>query len=116
MYLELLDFDNKKQFLSFSGHFKDIELPGAYALAGLSDQKKFAAIKFVELVKNSSKQEEIDKSYKESNKSILFRRKKACVIHMSFFNALFPFNCCRWFRSNIINNSIYMINFIDNSA
>ena len=61
LYLELLDFDDEKQFLSFSGHFEYIELPGAYALAGLSDQKKFAAIKFVELVKDSSKQEEIDK-------------------------------------------------------
>ena len=61
LYLELLDFDDEKQFLSFSGYFEYIELPGAYALAGLSDQKKFAAIKFVELVKDSSKQEEIDK-------------------------------------------------------
>lgn len=61
LYLELLNFDNEKQFLSFSGHFEDIELPGAYALAGLSDQKKFATIKFVELVKDSSKQEEIEK-------------------------------------------------------
>ncbi len=71
LYLELLDFDNKKQFLSFSGHFEDIELPGAYALAGLSDQKKFAAIKFVELVKDSSKQEEIEKEL-ERVKQIYF--------------------------------------------
>lgn len=61
LYLELLDFDDEKQFLSFSGHFEDIELPGAYTLAEVSSRKKFSTIKFVELVKDSSKQEEIEK-------------------------------------------------------
>ena len=73
LYLELLDFDEEEQlqFLSFSGHFEDIELPGAYTLIGLSEQEKFAAIKFVEPVKNSSKQEEIEKEL-ERVKQIYF--------------------------------------------
>ena len=73
LYLELLDFDEEEQlqFLSFSGHVEDIELPGAYTLIGLSEQEKFAAIKFVEPIKDFSKQEKIEKEL-ERVKQIYF--------------------------------------------
>ena len=71
LYLELLNFDNEEQFLSFSGHFEDIELPGAYALAGLSEQDKFAFFKVTKRVKDSSEQKEIEKEL-ERVKQIYF--------------------------------------------
>ena len=42
------------------------------------------------------------------------------TIYYLFYNyklelILFPFNCSRWFRSYIIHNTIYMVNFIYNS-
>ena len=64
LYFELLDYDDEKKFLSFSGHFEDIELPGAYTLACLSEHGKFGAIKFVEKVKDSVKKKEIEQELK----------------------------------------------------